>query len=54
MAYDRVVKMKAPLFLGNKEDWLERGFYMESVTLPLSDDGERVTALMEVVCPRML
>ena len=52
MAYGRVVNTKSPLFLGNKEDWLERGFYMESVALPLSDDGERVTTLMEVVCPR--
>ena len=49
--YDRVVEARAPLFLGNMEDWLERGFYMESVALPLSDDGEMVTSLMEVVCP---
>jgi len=54
MAYGRVVNTKSPLFLGNKEDWLERGFYMESVALPLSDDGVRVTTLMEVVCPRRL
>ena len=49
--YDRVVDAREPLFLGSMEDWLERGFYMESVTLPLSDDGETVTSLMEVVCP---
>jgi len=51
MVYGRVVSTKTPLFLGNMEDWLERGFYMESVTLPLSDDGELVTGLMDVVCP---
>jgi hypothetical protein len=51
MVYGRVVETKKPLFLGNMEDWLERGFYMESVTLPLSDNGSAVTGLMEVVCP---
>jgi hypothetical protein len=49
--YGRVVETKAPIFFGNKEDWLERGFYMESVALPLSEHGREVTGLMEVVCP---
>ena len=51
MVYGRVAETKKPLFLGNMEDWSERGFYMESVTLPLSDNGTDVTSLMEVVCP---
>jgi hypothetical protein len=51
MVYGTVVSTRKPLFLGNMEDWLERGFYMESVTLPLSDNGAYVTGLMEVICP---
>ena len=51
MVYGRVVDTKAPLFFGNRENWLERGFYMESVTLPLSDNGFDVSGLMEVICP---
>lgn len=51
LVYGRVVATKQPLFLGNMEDWLQRGFFMESVTLPLSEDGQTVTTLMEVVCP---
>ena len=49
--YGRVVETKAPIFFGNKEDWRKRGFYMESVVLPLSENGCEVTGLMEVVCP---
>ena len=49
--YSRVVQSRAPLFLGSTEDWLQSGFYMESVTLPLSEDGENVSVLMEVICP---
>ena len=51
MVYGTVVNTKAPLFLGNMEDWLDRGLYMESVTLPLSDNGAYVTGVMEVICP---
>jgi hypothetical protein len=51
MVYGTIVDTKTPLFLENMEDWLQRGFYMESVTLPLSGNGAYVTGLMELICP---
>jgi hypothetical protein len=51
MIYGRVADTRSPVFIGNMEDWLERGFYMESVALPLSENGVDVTGIMEVICP---
>ena len=49
--YKRVVDTKAAVFIGDSEDWGNRGYLMQCATLPLSDDGERVTGLMDILMP---
>lgn len=52
MIYNRVVDTKAPMFIRNSEEWTDFGYLTESVTLPLSNDGERVTGLLDVIIPK--
>jgi hypothetical protein len=52
MIYNRVVDTRAPVFIRNSEEWRELGYIAESVTLPLSNDGERVTGLLDVIIPK--
>lgn len=49
--YNRAVDTLAPVFIANSEDWGQRGYLMQSATLPLSDDGLCVTGLMDVLIP---
>ena len=49
--YGRVVAARAPVILAKEEDWAGVGMSVESVTLPLSNDGNRVDHLLDVVFP---
>jgi hypothetical protein len=49
--YGRVVADRAPVILAKEEDWAGVGMSVESVTLPLSNDGARVDHLLDVVFP---
>ena len=51
--YDRVVTAKAPLFIANTAHWLDRGYRVEQVALPLSNDGVTVTGIMDVTLPAL-
>jgi hypothetical protein len=53
MIYNRVVDNKAPVFIRNSEEWTNFGYLTESVTLPLSNDGEQVTGLLDVILPKL-
>lgn len=50
--YDQVVATRAPLILAKEEDWADIGMSVESITLPLSNDGTRVDHLFDAVFPR--
>ncbi|MEZ5832560.1 MAG: PAS domain-containing protein [Dongiaceae bacterium] len=52
--YDRVVATKAPVFIANIAHWRDRGYRVEQVAMPLSNDGETVTGLMDVTLPVLL
>ncbi len=52
--YDRVVATAAPVFIANDAHWSDRGYRVEQVALPLSNDGKTVTGLMDVTLPTLL
>jgi hypothetical protein len=52
MIYNRVTDTGIPIFMRNFEEWKTLRYLTESVTLPLSDDGEKVTGLMDVIIPK--
>jgi len=52
MIYSRVADTGAPMFIRNSEEWTDFGYLTESVTLPLSNDGVRVTGLLDVIIPK--
>lgn len=52
--YDRVVATKAPVFIANLAHWRDRGYRVEQVALPLSNDGVTVTGIMDVTLPALM
>ena len=52
--YARVVATRAPVFRYNEEEWGDYGMRVESVTLPLSTDGQRVDAILDAVFPTQI
>ena len=52
--YNRAVDRRAAIFIRDSEDWVRRGYLMQSATLPLADDGERANALMDVLIPTFI
>lgn len=51
--YDRVVTTRAPLFIANTAHWLDRGYRVEQVALPWSNDGITVTGIMDMTLPAL-
>jgi len=49
--YERVVLTRAPVFVSDHEEWKGYGVAVTSVTLPLSNDGERVDGILDAVFP---
>jgi len=49
--YERVVLTRAPVFISDHEKWKGYGVKVTSVTLPLSNDGERVDGILDAVFP---
>jgi hypothetical protein len=52
--YNRAVDTTAAIFIRDSEDWVRRGYLMQSATLPLADDGEHANALMDVLIPTFI
>jgi len=52
--YDRVVATAAPVFIANDAHWSDRGYRVEQITLPLSNDGKVVTGLLDVTLPILI
>lgn len=51
--YLRVLEAKAPVFVANQEDWKGYDLDVSSVTLPLSNDGTRVDAILDAIFPEI-
>src|SRR5512144_1342771 len=52
--YNRVVTTKEPVFIANMAQWSDRGYRVEQVTMPLSNDGVTVHGLMDVTIPTLV
>jgi len=52
--YAQVVETRRPVFRANEEEWAGFGVRADSVTLPLSSDGRRVTGILDAVFPSEL
>src|SRR5262245_16178292 len=52
--YGQVVETRRPVFRANEEEWSGLGVRADSVTLPLSADGARVTGILDAVFPSEL
>ena len=52
--YDRVVATAAPVFIANTAHWSDRGYRVEQLALPLSNDGKNVAGIMDVTLPTLL
>jgi hypothetical protein len=51
--YLRVLEARAPVFVANQEDWKGYDLNVSSVTLPLSNDGARVDAILDAIFPEV-
>jgi len=52
--YAQVVETRRPVFRANEEEWAGYGVRADSVTLPLSGDGKRVTGILDAIFPSEL
>ena len=53
-AYRQLARTKAPHFYADDEVWDDRRYRTEGLLLPLSNDGETVNMLIDVVLPRIV